>query len=199
MEIFTRFLRVKLNQTGFGGVTGGSRVLMQKLILANQMASILELADQHKVGEKKSDKLHMTAFQRTIISATLPQATIKDQISSIFDWLLCQRDVTKNEVQNQPSVVQARKLRFSLLSLLVQASPSEELYDLEDLKEEDKIRGLNISLQCMIERVENIESQTLLYLGKESLSQSQALKIQENSSKIMMFLFKKWIVNDMTA
>ena len=51
------------------------------------------------------------------------------------------------------------------------------MYDLENIKKEERVRGLNVSLQCMIERVENIESQTLLYLGKDSLSQSQALKI----------------------
>lgn len=98
MDIFTRFLKAKMNQTGFGGVIGGSRVLMQKLIIANQIASILELADQHIIGEKKSDKLHLSAFQKSIMSAELPQTVIKDQICNIFDWLLCQRDVTKSEV-----------------------------------------------------------------------------------------------------
>jgi hypothetical protein len=69
-------------------------------------------------------------------------------------------------------VVQARKLRFSILALLIQASPSEEIYDLETVKSEEKTLALNTALECMISRVEHIESQTVLYLGTASLGQS---------------------------
>lgn len=88
MSIFTEFLKTKLNQTGFGGAAGGSRVLMQKLYLANQMCSIQELAGQHLFGEKKSDKLTLTAFQRTLMSTDIAHSAIQDQLNQVFDWLL---------------------------------------------------------------------------------------------------------------
>lgn len=92
------------------------------------------------------------------MSGEVPQDVVKGLMSKIFDWLLCQKDVTQSEVQNQPSVSQAKKLRFQLLSILMQASPSDEIYDLESVSSWERVRGLNISLECMIERIEQIEA-----------------------------------------
>jgi hypothetical protein len=54
---------------------------MQKLYLANQMCSIQELAGQHLFGEKKSENLSLTAFQRMLMSADIARDAIKDQLN----------------------------------------------------------------------------------------------------------------------
>lgn len=83
-----------------------------------------------------------------------------------------------------------------MLSLLMKASPSESIYNLDEVKPEGRIRCLNVFLKALIERVEIIESQTLQQLRNQSVRNSQVLKNQENSNKTLMFFLKKWIVND---
>lgn len=61
------------------------------------------------------------------------------------------------------------------------------------------MKGLNIALKCMIEKIQQIDEQILTLVSQDKMNQCKALQLQENSNSIMMLLFKKWVVTDLTA
>lgn len=161
MGVFSRFLKAKLKQTSRFYDKQYTKFTMQKLTAANQMISTIEWAERLAAGEKKGEKLLLSAYQRMIMQEELSRDFLEDHVGSILDWILRYKESTDALSQNRLVQEQARKLHSAMLSLLMKASPSESIYSLDEVKPEGRIRCLNVFLKALIGRVEIIESQTL--------------------------------------
>jgi hypothetical protein len=101
MGVLSRFLKAKLKQTSRFYDKQETKFTMQKLTVANQMISTVEWAERLAVGEKKGDKLLLSAYQKMIMQEELSRDFLEDHVGSILDWALRYKESTDALSQNR--------------------------------------------------------------------------------------------------